>query len=153
MPVSHTDKNSSEPVPGNESSTTTAYFGKSKHARSLETAKDCLATVSNNRANSLVTVELSASCSVIAQRSASASVSVITELFGNNSKHTSSSETAKDCSTTSSGINRASSSMTANKISLETLSETKSSGTTAAFGNDNKHASSSETAKNKKSHQ
>jgi len=147
MPVSHTDKNSSEAVPGNESGTTTASFSKSKHARSLETAKDCSATVSNNRANSVVTVELSASSLVIAQRSACASVSVITELFGNDRKHTSSSETAKDCSTTVSGINHASSLITANKISLETLSENESSGTTAAFSNHNKHASSSETAK------
>jgi len=118
MPISYTDKNSSEAVPGNESSTTIASFGKSKHARSLETAKDCSATVSNNRANSSVTLELSASGSVIAQRSASASVSAITELFGNDSKHTSSSETAKDCSTTVSGIDHASSLITANKISL-----------------------------------
>ena len=57
MPVSHTDKNSSEAVPGNESSTTTASCGKSKHARSLETVKDCSATVSNNRAHGSVTVD------------------------------------------------------------------------------------------------
>jgi len=97
MPVSHTDKKSSEAVPGNESSTTTASFGKRKHARSLETAKDCSATVSNNRANGSVTVELSASGSVIAQRSASALVNAITESFSNKSQHARSSETAKDC--------------------------------------------------------
>jgi len=147
MPVSHIDKNCLEAVPGNESSTTTALFGKSKHARSLETAIDCSATVSNNRANGSVTVELSASGSVIAQRSTSASVSAITELFGNDSKHTSSSETAKDCLTTVSGINHASSLIIANKISSETVSENESSGTTVMFGNDNKHASSLETAK------
>jgi len=147
MPVSHTDKNSSEVVPGNESSTNTASFGKRKHARSLETAKDCSATVSNNRANGSVIVELSASGSEIEQRSASASVSAITESFGNDSKHTSCSETGKDCSTTVSGINHAGSLITANKISLVTVSENESSGTTAAFGNDNKHPSSSETAK------
>ena len=100
MPVSHTDQNSSEAVPSNESSTTTASCGKSKHARSFETAKDCSATVSNNRANSSVTVGLSASGSVIALRSASASVSANTESFGNKSKHARSSETAKDCSAT-----------------------------------------------------
>ena len=58
-------QNCSEAVPGNESSTTTASFCKSKHARSLETAKDCSATVSNNRANGSVTVELSASGYII----------------------------------------------------------------------------------------
>jgi len=120
MPVSHTDKNSSEAVPGNESSTTIASFGQSKHAHSLETAKDCLAIVINNSADSSVTVELSASGSVIAQRSASALVSAITELFGNDSKHTSSSETAKDCSTTVSGKNRASS---ATKISTHSINQ------------------------------
>jgi len=67
MPVGHTNKNSSEAVQGNESSTTTASFGKSKHARSLETAKDCSATVSNNRANGSVTVELSTRGWVITQ--------------------------------------------------------------------------------------
>ena len=66
MPVSHTDQNSSEAVPSNESSATTASSGNSKHARSLETAKDCSATVSNNRANGPVIVELSASNSIIA---------------------------------------------------------------------------------------
>jgi len=104
MPVSHTDQNSSEAVPSNENSTTTDSCGKSKHARSLESAKDCSATVSNNRANSSVTVELSASGSVIVQRSASASV-IASEWFGNKSKHARSSETAKDCSTTVSGKN------------------------------------------------
>jgi len=147
MPVSHTDQNSSEAVPSNESSTTTASCGKSKHARSFETAKDCSATVSNNRANSSVTVGLSASGSVIALRSASASVSANTESVRNKSKHARSSETAKDCSTTVSGKNHASSSITANKISSETVSGNESSGTTASFGNDSKHASSSETAK------
>ena len=115
MPVSHTDQNSSEAIPSNESSTTTASCGKSKHARTLETAKDCSSTVSNNRANSSVTVELSASGLVIAQRSASASVSANTESFGNKSKHAHSSETAKDCLTTVSGKNHASSSITAKK--------------------------------------
>jgi len=146
MPVSHTDQNSSEAVPSNESSTTTASCGKSKHARSLETAKDCSATVSNNRANSSVSVELSASGSVIEQRSASASDSANIEPFGNKSKHARSSETAKDCSTTVSGKNHASSPITAKQISLETVSGNESSGTTASFGNDSKHASSSETA-------
>jgi hypothetical protein len=147
MPVSHTDQNSSEAVPSNQSSTTIASCGKSKHARSLETTKDCSATVSNNRANSSVTVELSASGSVIAKRSASASANANTESVRNKSKHARSSETAKDCSTTVSGKNHASSSITANKISSETVSGNESSGTTASFGNDSKHASSSETAK------
>jgi len=149
MPVSHTDQNSPEAVPSNESSTTTASCGKIKHARSIETTKDCSATVSNNRADSSVTVELSTSGSVIAQRSASASVSANIESFGNKSKHACSSETAKekDCSTTVSGKNHASSSITANKISSETVSGNESSGTTASFGNDSKHASISETAK------
>ena len=78
MPVWHTDKNGSEAVPGNESSANTASFGKSKHARSLETANNCSATVSNNSANGSVTVESSTnnwneseSDSVIAERSAS----------------------------------------------------------------------------------
>ena len=125
MPVSHTDQNSLEGVPSNESSTTTASCGKNKHARSLETAKDCLATVSNNRANSLVTVELSVSGSVIAQHSASALVSANTEVFGNKNKHARSLETGKDCLTTVSGKNHASSLITANKISLETVSDNK----------------------------
>jgi len=87
MPVSHTDKNSSEAVPGNESSATTASFGKSKHARSLETAKDCSATVSNNRANGPVIVELSASNSIIAECSNdSASDSVIAERSASDSE-------------------------------------------------------------------
>jgi len=87
MPISHTDKNSSEAVPGNESSATTASFGKSNHACSVETAKDCSATVSNNRANGLVTVELSASNSIIAERSNdSASDLVIAERSASDSE-------------------------------------------------------------------
>jgi len=91
-------------------------------------------------------VELSVSGSVIAQRSASVLVSANTEVFGNKNKHRSL-ETAKDCLTTVSGTNHASSLITANKISLETVSDNKNNGTTALFGNDRKHASSSETAK------
>jgi len=73
--------------------------------------------------------------------------SVTTASFGNHSKHASSSETAKDCSTKVSGKNHASCSITANKISSETVSGNESSATTASFGNHSKHASSSETAK------
>jgi len=68
--------------------------------------------------------------------------STITASFSDESKHARSSKTAKDCSTTDSGKNHASSSITANKISSETVSGNERSGTTALFGNDSKHASS-----------
>jgi len=74
-------------------------------------------------------------------------ISAMTASFGNDSKHASSLETAKDCSTTVSGKNHTSSFITANKISLETVSGNESSATTASFGNDSKHASSLEIAK------
>jgi len=85
----------------------------SPRARSSETAKDCLATVSKNSVSGLVITACSASdseiaerskdisrCSVIAQRSAGDSVSAITASFGNESKHARRSETEKDCSAT-----------------------------------------------------
>jgi len=131
MPVSHTDENSSEAVPGNESSATTASFSKSKHARSVETAKDCLATVSNNRTNGLVTVELSASNSIIAERSNDSGIdSVIAE-----------------CSASDSEIAERNNNSARGSVIAQRSASASVSAITESFGNKSKHARSSETAK------
>jgi len=62
------------------------------------------------------------------------SVTTASASFFNDSKHASSSETAKDCSTTVSSKNHASRSITANKISSETVSENESGAATASIG-------------------
>jgi len=124
MSVSHADQNSSEAIPGNDSSATTASFGKSKHARSLETAKDCSATVSNDSASDSVIAERSESDSKIAEHNKNnVSGSVITQRSASDSefanfnengaanafigiscdKHARSSKTAKDSLVTVSG--------------------------------------------------
>jgi len=76
-----------------------------------------LPTVSGeNHASSLITAT-----QVISETVSSNESSVITALFGNNSQHARSSETEKGCSTTVSGENHASSSMSATKISAQSV--------------------------------
>jgi len=177
LPVGHTNICSSEAVSGNESSVITGSFGnESKHARSSETAKDCSATVSNNSFGSIITARGASDSEIaersndsergseIAQRSASDSVSATTASFGNESKHARSSETAKDCSATVSK-NSVSGSVIAARSASDSVIAGRSkdsargsviaqrsasdsvSAITASFGNESKHARSSETAK------
>jgi len=65
MPVGHTDQNSLEAVTKQREQYNHCIVRQEQACCSLETAQDCSATVSNNRANSSVTVELSASGLVI----------------------------------------------------------------------------------------